>query len=63
MKILEFKTVKKSSDGRPYLIAFPVDKIEKIESIWGGQNVCLIVNGIEIEGSYEGLIKKLRDGK
>jgi len=57
MKIYIFKTIEKSLDGRPYLISFPKDKIDKIESIYGGEEVELKVNGIEVEGSFNDLVK------
>ena len=58
LNILEFETVAEG-DGRSFVVAFPIDKIEKIESQVGSQNVFLKVNGIEVKGSYLDLIKKL----
>ena len=54
MKIFEFKVVPdadKSQHG-PFLIAFPADKIDKIESRYGSENVYLKVNGVRVYGSY-----------
>ena len=51
--LMIFTTKKKSADGRNYIIAFPKDKIYRIESIVGGQAVCLEINGIEVDGSFE----------
>ena len=59
MKIFEFKTITKGNNGRPFLIAFPANKIEKIESQVGSQNVFLRINNIEVDGSYEDFIKEL----
>ncbi len=59
MNIIEFKTKHKSEDGRPYLIAIPVDKIKTIESILGGEHVYCKVNGIEVNCSYRDLIDRL----
>ena len=61
MQILEFRTKEKSSDGRSYLIAFPIDKIQKIESILGSQQVFCKVNGIEVLESYWDTKKILED--
>jgi hypothetical protein len=63
MKIFEFKTEELNQDGRSYIIAIPIDKIDKIESIVGGENVYLKVNSIEVKGSYRDLIKELESYK
>ena len=44
---------------RPRLYAFPEKDIVKIESIWGSHNCYLVVNGIEVQGSFDELVSKL----
>jgi len=60
MKIFKFRTIEEGA-GRPFLIAFPVDKIDKIESQSGSQGCYLKINGIEVKGSYDSFIKELED--
>jgi len=60
MRVIEFRRPK-GEDVRCRLVAFPVDKIFKIESQWGSQNVFLKVNGIEVDGSYNRLLDELRE--
>ena len=50
-----------NKNGRPRLYAFPEKDIVKIESIWGSHNCYLVVNGIEVEGSFDELVSKLGD--
>jgi len=59
MKIFEFKTIERKG-ARPHLIAFPADKIKKIESQIGSENVFLKINGIEVNGSYETLLTEIK---
>ena len=47
------------SKGRPMLHAFPENEIYSIKSQWGSQNVYLEINGIEVEGSFDELLKIL----
>lgn len=54
-----FRRVKTSTDGRNYLLAIPEDQIQSIESIFGSHNVYLKVNGIEVQGSFDELVKQL----
>jgi hypothetical protein len=51
----------KNDHSRPRLYAFPEKDIVKIESIWGSHNCYLVVNGIEVEGSFDELVSKLGD--
>lgn len=53
---IEFTTVKKNGLGLPYVVSFPLDMINKIESSFGSQNCFLKVNDIEVEGSYNDLL-------
>lgn len=44
---------------RPMLYAFPEDKIVSVKSQWGSQNCYLVVNGIEVHGSFDNFVKVL----
>ena len=44
---------------RPYMVAIPENEIKRIESQFGSQNCYLIVNGYEVEGSFNSLIEAL----
>lgn len=57
MEIFKFKTKELSPDGRSYIIYIPKNKITKIETIYGGERVELKVNGINVKGSTEDLVK------
>lgn len=56
----EFITKEKDACGRPYKIIF--GEIETIQTVCGSEELCLIVNGVEVEGSYNNL-KKILFGK
>ena len=58
-RVFVFKTKKLSSDGRPYLVAFPESKITSLKSIVGGQRVYLEVNGVEVQESFEDVVNAL----
>ena len=58
-RIYVFRQKKKSADGRNYLLAIPGDQIRSIESIYGSHNVYLKVNGREVHGSFDELIRQL----
>ena len=60
MKYIEFTTNKKSVYGLPHKICFPVNKIEKLETYSGSENVYLKVNDIEVKGSYFDLLNLLK---
>jgi hypothetical protein len=49
---------RKNDDGRPFLLAILESQLKEIRSICGGQNVYLVVNGTEVEGSFEEFLKK-----
>ena len=59
MKIIKLKTVQKSNDGRPFVHFIPVDKINIIETVYGGENVVCRVNGIDYKESSLELVAKL----
>jgi len=59
-RIFVFRKTNKKQQ-RPRLYAFPEKDIVKIESIWGSHNCYLVVNGIEVEGSFDELVSKLGD--
>ena len=60
-RIFVFKETNKGKQNyfRPRLYAFPEKDIVKIESIWGSHNCYLVVNGIEVQGSFDELVSKL----
>jgi hypothetical protein len=60
-RVFVFKTKKLSNDGRPYLVAFPEAQITSLKTIWGGQHVQLEVNGVEVQESFEHVVKALGD--
>jgi hypothetical protein len=60
-RVFVFKTKKLSNDGRPYLVAFPETQITSLKTIWGGQHVQLEVNGVEVQESFEHVVKALGD--
>lgn len=57
-RIFVFKE-KSKAGGRPYLYAVPERDIVTIRSQWGSQNCWLVVNGIEVEGSFDQLVGML----
>ena len=63
MKIYEFTRPNESklSVKRRRLIAFPASAITSIESQKGSENAFLKVNGIQVHGSYEALLKQLKE--
>ena len=62
-RIFVFRETNKHEEPyfRPRLYAFPEKDIVKIESIWGSHNCYLVVNGIEVQGSFDELVSKLGD--
>ena len=44
---------------RPMLYAFPEDKIVSVKSQWGSQNCYLVINGIEVHGSFDRFVEVL----
>lgn len=44
---------------RTLMYAFAESKITSIESQWGSQNCYLVINGIEVEGSFDVFIELL----
>ena len=42
---------------RTLMYAFAESKITSIESQWGSQNCYLVINGIEVEGSFDVFIE------
>lgn len=59
-QVFVFK-VKNKDNSRPYLYAVPSSKIEMIESRYGSQNVYLVINGVEVEGSFDEFLKLFGD--
>jgi len=59
MQILICKRTGTIENQRPYIIAFPVDKIQTIESQLGSENTYCKINGIEIDESFNHVIKLL----
>lgn len=57
-RVFVFREVNETS-SRPYLHAFPEDKIHFAKSQWGSQNCYLIVNGIEVHGSFDKFVELL----
>jgi hypothetical protein len=60
-KIFVFREANKKDERhfRPRLYAFVEKDIVKIESMWGSHNCYLVVNGIEVQGSFDKLVSKL----
>jgi hypothetical protein len=58
-RIFVFKTTEVTSDGRPYLLAIPEDKITELRTTYGSDNIYAIVNGTKVNCSFERLIKEL----
>ncbi len=46
-------------ERRPRLLAFPEHEIKTIESQRGSENAYLLVNGVEVQGSFDVLIDAL----
>lgn len=44
---------------RPLLYAFRESEIKTIESMWGSQNCYLVINGLEVEGSFDEFVRSL----
>jgi hypothetical protein len=57
-RLFVFTQKKKITDGRNFIVAIPEDKIEKIQTIHGSHNIYMIVNDIEVEGSFEDFIQE-----
>jgi hypothetical protein len=58
-RVFVFETKQKSRDGRSYLLAIPEAQIMSLKSIVGGQRVYLEVNGVEVQGSFDGVVGAL----
>jgi len=58
-RIFVFKTTEVTSDGRPYLLAIPEDKITELRTVYGSHNMYTIVNGTKVNYSFEQLTKEL----
>ena len=58
-RIFVFKTERITSDGRPYLLAFPENQITELRSVVGAHNVQLAVNGVSVTASFNDLIDAL----
>lgn len=48
-----------SSNKRSILYAFPESEIKTIQSQFGSENCYLVVNGIEVKGSFDDFVKTL----
>jgi hypothetical protein len=57
-RVFVFKQ-KVSDSTRPLLYAFRESEIKTIESQWGSQNCYLVINGINVEGSFDSFISAL----
>jgi hypothetical protein len=44
---------------RPFMYAFRESEINDVRSQWGSQNCYLVVNGIEVRGSFDELVETL----
>jgi hypothetical protein len=56
------ETERRANDNqrqRTLMYAFCESKITSIESQWGSQNCYLVVNGIEVQGSFDELVELL----
>ena len=58
-RIFAFKKKNYNSGKRDSLYAVPEDLIQSIESQKGSENCHLIVNGIQVQGSFDELLKTL----
>ena len=60
-KVFVFREPNKKDERhfRQRLYAFVEKDIVKIESMWGRHNCYLVVNGIEVQGSFDELVSKL----
>ena len=45
--------------NRPRMYAFRENEIKEIRSQWGSQNCYLVVNGLEVNGSFDDLVSLL----
>ena len=59
-RIFVFTESKKSAgDFRPRIYAIRENDIKEIRSQWGSQNCYLVVNNLDVEGSFDELVAKL----
>jgi hypothetical protein len=52
-------SVKSRTGTRPFMYAFRESEIKSVHSQRGSQNCCLIVNGLEVSGSFDDLVNLL----
>jgi hypothetical protein len=57
--VFVFKLRRRNANDRYRLWAVPRHAIQTIETQMGSQNVYLLVNGVEVEGSFDEFIKQL----
>jgi hypothetical protein len=61
-RVFVFTESKRSIDNsyqRPRIYAIRESEIKEVRSHWGSQNCYLVVNDIEVEGSFDELVSKL----
>lgn len=58
-RVFVFKQKTTESHSRPILYAFRESEIKTIESQWGSQNCYLVINGKNVEGSFDDFISAL----
>jgi hypothetical protein len=58
-RIFVFKGIHPGLAGRHYLHAFPENAINSVETQIGSENVRLVINGIEVIGSFDKFVKQL----
>jgi hypothetical protein len=58
-RVFVFKQKTTEPHMRPLLYAFRESEIKTIESQWGSQNCYLVINGINVEGSFDDFVRSL----
>jgi hypothetical protein len=58
-RVFVFKQKLSEPHSRPLLYAFKESEIKTIVSIWGSQNCYLVINGLEVEGSFDEFVRSL----
>jgi len=55
-KVIVVKRLEKSSDNRNILVAFPVNKIESIETVNGSHAIYTLINGVSTSADFNAVI-------
>lgn len=58
-RVFVFKQKPSEPHSRPLLYALRESEIKTIESQWGSQNCYLVVNGKDVEGSFDDFVRAL----